>query len=327
MLYPIKFIPRLKERLWGGTELLSRVKQGKGAKIDPTKPYGESWDLSSVAGDESVVANGYLKRNTIEEIVEVYMGNLVGEKNYDRYGLTFPLLIKSLECCDTLSVQVHPDDEAARRRGYRRGKTEMWYIMPSVADAKLYCGFRHDMTEQEYRRRVAEGTLCEALRQYGVAEGDAFFLPTGRVHAIGAGCMLAEVQQASDVTYRMHDYGRRDKDGRERQLHVDEAAEVTQWSTSGDERIRKAPQAGRGVELAGCDYFCVVRYDVEGDAVPLAEAAADSFVILIGVAGEGTVTAGNGREPLRCGESLLVAAECTDIRVEGRVSLLAVYVP
>ena len=288
---------------------------------------GESWEVSGIEGSVSVVAAGDYAGPTLAQLVRCLGPRLVGEHVHALYGDEFPLLVKFIDAHADLSVQVHPDDEAARRRGYRRGKTEMWYIMPSVADAKLYCGFRHDMTEQEYRRRVAEGTLCEALRQYGVAEGDAFFLPTGRVHAIGAGCMLAEVQQASDVTYRMYDYGRRDKDGRERQLHVDEAAEVTQWSTSGDERIRKAPQAGRGVELAGCDYFCVVRYDVEGDAVPLAEAAADSFVILIGVAGEGTVTAGNGREPLRCGESLLVAAECTDIRVEGRVSLLAVYVP
>ena len=128
MLYPIKFIPRLKERLWGGHELLASVKAGKGADIDATKCYGESWELSAVPGDESIVANGFLKKNTIEEITEVYMGNLVGEKNYDRYGLTFPLLIKSLDCHDVLSVQVHPDDELAKERHNSFGKTEMWYV-------------------------------------------------------------------------------------------------------------------------------------------------------------------------------------------------------
>ena len=316
-----KFRPLLKPTLWGGDRIAAMKRLGEVPGI------GESWEVSGIEGSVSVVAAGDYAGQTLAQLVRCLGPRLVGEHVHALYGDEFPLLVKFIDAHADLSVQVHPDDEAARRRGYRRGKTEMWYIMPSVADAKLYCGFRHDMTEQEYRRRVHDGTLCEALRQYAVREGDVFYLPSGRVHAIGAGCMLAEVQQASDVTYRMHDYGRRDKDGRERQLHVDEAAEVTQWSTSGDERIRKAPQAGRGVELAGCDYFCVVRYDVEGDAVPLAEAAADSFVILIGVAGEGTVTAGNGREPLRCGESLLVAAECTDIRVEGRVSLLAVYVP
>ena len=128
MLYPIKFIPRLKERLWGGKELLAKVKAGKGVKIDASKAYGESWELSAVAGDESVVANGFLKKNNIEEITEVYMGNLVGEKNYDRFGLTFPLLIKSLDCKDVLSVQVHPDDELAAERHESYGKTEMWYV-------------------------------------------------------------------------------------------------------------------------------------------------------------------------------------------------------
>lgn len=316
-----KFRPLLKPTLWGGDRIAAMKRLGEVPGI------GESWEVSGIEGSVSVVAAGDYAGQTLAQLVRCLGPRLVGEHVAALYGDEFPLLVKFIDAHADLSVQVHPDDEAARRRGYRRGKTEMWYIMPSAADAKLYCGFRHDMTEQEYRRRVAEGTLCEALRQYGVAEGDAFFLPAGRVHAIGAGCMLAEVQQASDVTYRMYDYGRKDKDGRERQLHVDEAAEVTQWSASGDERIRKAPQAGRGVELAGCDYFCVVRYDVEGDTVSLAEAAADSFVILIGVAGEGTVTAGNGREPLRCGESLLVAAECTDICVEGHLSLLAVYVP
>lgn len=316
-----KFRPLLKPTLWGGDRIAAMKRLGEVPGI------GESWEVSGIEGSVSVVAEGDYAGQTLAQLVRCLGPRLVGEHVHALYSDEFPLLVKFIDAHADLSVQVHPDDEAARRRGHRRGKTEMWYIMPSAADAKLYCGFNRDMTEQEYRRRVAEGTLCEALRQYGVAEGDAFFLPAGRVHAIGAGCVLAEVQQASDVTYRMYDYGRKDKDGRERQLHVDEAAEVTQWNASGDERIRKAPQAGRGVELAGCDYFCVVRYDVEGGTVSLTEAEADSFVILIGVAGEGTVTAGGREEPLRCGETLLVAAECTDICAEGHVSLLAVYVP
>ena len=129
MLYPVKFVPRLKERLWGGKELLATAKAGKAANIDPQKAYGESWELSAVAGDVSVVANGFLKRNNLEEIIEVYMGNLVGDKVYDRYGLTFPLLVKSLDCHDVLSVQVHPDDELAAERHDSYGKTEMWYVV------------------------------------------------------------------------------------------------------------------------------------------------------------------------------------------------------
>lgn len=316
-----KFRPLLKQTLWGGDKIAAMKQLGEVSGV------GESWEVSGLEGNLSVVAEGDYADQTLAQLVRSMGPRLVGKHVHTLYGDEFPLIVKFIDAHADLSVQVHPDDETARRHGYTRGKTEMWYIMSSAADAKLYCGFNHDMTEQEYRRRVAEGTLCEVLRQYDVAEGDAFFLPAGRVHAIGSGCMLAEVHQASDITYRMYDYGRKDKDGRERQLHIDEAAEVTQWSASGDERIRKVPQAGRGVELARCDYFCLARYDVQDDAVSIAEAAADSFVILIGVAGEGTVTAGGRKESLRCGESLLVAAECTDIRVEGHMSLLAVHVP
>ena len=164
MLYPIKFIPRLKERLWGGYELLAKAKAGKTNKIDPTKPYGESWELSAVEGDISVVANGMLKRNNLEEIIEVYMGNLIGDKIYDRYGLTFPLLIKSLDCHDVLSVQVHPDDKLAAERHDSYGKTEMWYVVAAEPGAALYVGFKNNnITREEYIAAVSEDRLHELL--------------------------------------------------------------------------------------------------------------------------------------------------------------------
>ena len=154
MLYPIRFIPRLKERLWGGHELLAKAKAGKAQHVDPTKAYGESWELSAVPGDVSVVANGFLKRNNLEEIIEVYMGNLIGDKIYDRYGLTFPLLIKSLDCHDVLSVQVHPDDELAAERHNSYGKTEMWYVVNRTPGAALYVGFKDtSITREEYSRK------------------------------------------------------------------------------------------------------------------------------------------------------------------------------
>ena len=221
MLYPIKFIPRLKERLWGGHQLLASVKAGKGAKIDPAKCYGESWELSAVPGDESVVANGILKKNTIEEIIEVYMGSLIGEKNYERYGLTFPLLIKSLDCHDVLSVQVHPNDELAAERHNSYGKTEMWYVSGCEEGAALYVGFKDtSITREEYLAAVNEDRLPEILNRVEVKVGDVFFIPAGTVHALGKGIEVLEIQQTSDVTYRIYDWNRVDDKGNPRELHT-----------------------------------------------------------------------------------------------------------
>ena len=188
MLYPVKFVPRLKERLWGGKELLATAKAGKAANIDPQKAYGESWELSAVAGDVSVVANGFLKRNNLEEIIEVYMGNLVGDKVYDRYGLTFPLLVKSLDCHDVLSVQVHPDDELAAERHDSYGTTEMWYVVDCEKGAALYVGFKDTtITREQYIAAVNEDRLPEILNRVEVKAGDVFFIPAGTVHALGKG--------------------------------------------------------------------------------------------------------------------------------------------
>ncbi|MBO5860365.1 MAG: class I mannose-6-phosphate isomerase, partial [Alistipes sp.] len=235
MLYPIKFIPRLKERLWGGKELLATVKAGKGAKIDPSKAYGESWELSAVAGDESVVANGLLKKNNIEEIIEVYMGNLIGEKNYDRYGLTFPLLIKSLDCNDVLSVQVHPDDELAAERHNSYGKTEMWYVSGCKPGAALYVGFKNTaITREEYLQALNEDRLPEIMNRVEVKPGDVFFIPAGTIHALGKGCEVVEIQQTSDITYRVYDWNRVDDNGNPRELHTALAVDAIDFSKDGE---------------------------------------------------------------------------------------------
>ena len=238
MLYPIKFIPRLKERLWGGHELLASVKAGKGATIDPAKCYGESWELSAVPGDESVVANGLLKKNTIEEIIEVYMGSLIGEKNYERYGLTFPLLIKSLDCHDVLSVQVHPNDELAAERHNSYGKTEMWYVSGCEEGAALYVGFKDtSITREEYLAAVNEDRLPEILNRVEVKVGDVFFIPAGTVHALGKGIEVLEIQQTSDVTYRLYDWNRVDDNGNPRELHTALAVDAIDFARDSKECI------------------------------------------------------------------------------------------
>ena len=241
MLYPIKFIPRLKERLWGGKELLATVKAGKGAKIDPSKAYGESWELSAVAGDESVVANGLLKKNNIEEIIEVYMGNLIGEKNYDRYGLTFPLLIKSLDCNDVLSVQVHPDDEIAAERYDALGKSELWYVLDAQPDANVYMGFKREVTAQEFYDKCNDGTVVDLLNVFHPKKGDVLFITPGTVHAVDGNIQLVEIQESSDLTFRLYDWGREFNPATARPLHLDEAIDIIDYRQFDQSLFIKGP--------------------------------------------------------------------------------------
>ena len=187
MLYPLKFKPRVKERIWGGQAILK--KKGKAAsRLAKDKLYGESWDLSSVKGDVSVVSNGFLKGNSLEEVIEVYMGELMGEENFERYGIGFPLLVKYLDCNDKLSVQVHPDDALAMERHDSFGKTEAWYVVDCKPGAAIYLGFKDlKITREEYIAAVAESRLADLLNRVEVKPGDVFFIPAGTVHALGAG--------------------------------------------------------------------------------------------------------------------------------------------
>ncbi len=327
MLYPIKFIPRLKERLWGGTELLSRVKQGKGAKIDPSKPYGECWDLSSVAGDESVVANGYLKRNTIEEIVEVYMGNLVGEKNYDRYGLTFPLLIKSLECCDTLSVQVHPDDDLAAERHDSYGKTEMWYIAGCREGAAIYIGFKDvNISREQYLVAVNEDRLPEIMNRVEVKKGDVFFIPAGTIHALGSGVDVIEIQQTSDITYRIYDWNRVDDKGQPRELHTALAVDAIDFGSDADACYKRYTlKENQAVGVVDCPYFTTNMIALNGNK-EFDYSSLDSFVLYICAEGEADVVMGEHTEHITPYELVLIPAEADVVELRGEATLLEVYI-
>ena len=236
MLYPIRFTPLLKERIWGGKTLLANAKQGKAKKIDASLPYGESWELSAVKGDESVVANGFLKRNNIEEIIEVYMGNLMGDKVYDRYGLMFPLLVKTLDCNNVLSVQVHPNDELAMERHESYGKTEMWYVIDAEPGASLYVGFKDkNTTREKYIEAINNDTLPELLNKVEVKAGDVFFIPAGTVHALGKGIKVVEIQQTSDITYRIYDWNRVDEHGKSRELHTALAIDAIDFAKSSED--------------------------------------------------------------------------------------------
>ena len=277
-------------------------------------------------GNETVVADGEYAGKKLNELVIEQKDKLVGKANYERFGDEFPLLIKFIDARQDLSIQVHPTDEIAKRQGKERGKTEMWYIMDSDKDAKLYSGLKKQITPEQYKAMVEDDTITDALAQYEVKEDDCFFLPAGRIHAIGTGCFLAEIQQTSDVTYRIYDFKRKDKDGNYRQLHTKEAAECINYTVEDDYRTHYEHKKNEGVTLVECPYFTTAVYDLD-EPMTLDYSELDSFVILIGLKGEGTITDNEGNTvTISAGESILVPATTDTLRVEGTIKMLETYV-
>ena len=318
---PLKFNALLKSTLWGGEKIIPfknlDVKQ---------ENVGESWEISGVKDNETIVSDGPYAGKKLNEVVAELKGKLVGEDNYKRFGDEFPLLIKFIDARQDLSIQVHPTDEIAQKQGKERGKTEMWYIMDSDPDAKLYSGLKKEITPEEYKAMVEDDTITEALAQYAVKEGDCFFLPAGRIHAIGTGCFLAEIQQTSDVTYRIYDFKRKDKDGNYRQLHTKEAAECINYQVESNYRTEYAPLKNQGITLVNCPYFSTAVYDLD-EPMTLDYSELDSFVILIGMKGEGTITDNEGNTvSLQAGESMLIPATTQTLKVEGTIKFLETYV-
>ncbi len=317
----IKFRPLLKSTIWGGEKIIP-FKQ-----LDAQQEQvGESWEISGVKDNETIIASGEHQGKPLNQLVAELKAELVGKENYERFGNEFPLLIKFIDARQDLSIQVHPTDEIAHRQGKPRGKTEMWYIMDCDPGAKLYSGLRQQITPERYKEMVEDDTICDALAQYEVSEGDVFFLPAGRIHAIGAGCFLAEIQQTSDVTYRIYDFKRRDKDGNYRQLHTHEAAESINYQVESDYRTHYTPMKNEGVQLVQCPYFTTAVYDLD-EPMTLDYSELDSFVILIGLSGSATITDEEGNQTsLKAGETLLVPATAHELKVEGTVKFLETYV-
>jgi mannose-6-phosphate isomerase len=326
MLYPLKFKPRVKERIWGGQAIVA--KKGKAAgRLAKDKLYGESWDLSSVKGDVSVVANGFLKGNNLEEIIEVYMGELVGEENFEHYGLEFPLLIKYLDCNDKLSVQVHPDDALAEERHNSFGKTEAWYVVDCKPGAAIYLGFKDlNLTREEYIAAVSESRLEELLNKVEVKPGDTFFIPAGTVHALGAGLEVVEVQQTSDITYRIYDWDRVDAEGKSRELHTALAVDAIDFEADAELLHRKYElQKGGEAKVIESNYFTMVLHDVAGGKnFDLSEL--DSFVVYIALNGSVRIFADGNEETLEEGEVILIPAEVNEVVTEGNAKLMEVYI-
>lgn len=321
---PLKFEPLLKSILWGGDKIIPF----KGLDMEmPT--VGESWEISGVKGNVSVVAEGEYKGRDLNSLVEEMKGALIGESNYERFGTEFPLLIKFIDARQPLSIQVHPTDEIAQKQGKgSKGKTEMWYVMESDPDAKLRSGMKSKLTPDEYAAKVEDGTITDALCEYNVKNGDVFFLPAGRIHSIGAGCFIAEIQQTSDVTYRIYDFKRKDKNGNERELHTELAKEAINFEVYPEYRTLYTPEKNAPVDLVSCDYFTTGVYDLtETMAIDYSEL--DSFIIYICL--EGKATLANELEEsieIKAGESILIPANTQEITVypEGHCKFLETYV-
>lgn len=318
---PIKFKSLLKQTLWGGDKIIPFKHINE--HIDNV---GESWEISGVPGNETIVANGAYKGLQLNALVEQLKEKLVGQANFNRFGTEFPLLIKFIDARQDLSIQVHPTDEIAHRQGKERGKTEMWYIMNSEPGAQLYSGLKRQITPDEYKQMVEDDTICDALAQYEVKEGDVFFLPAGRIHAIGSGCFLAEIQQTSDVTYRIYDFKRKDKNGNYRELHTQLAAESIDYHVENDYRTAYTPQPNRGVSLVECPYFTTSVYDLD-EPMTIDYSELDSFVILIGMKGEASIKDNEGNETtLKAGETILIPATTQCLDIEGNIKFLETYV-
>ena len=315
-----KFEPLLKQTVWGGDKIIPF--KHLNTKMEQV---GESWEISGVKDFETIVANGPDKGKSLNQLVSEMKDQLVGKENYERFGDEFPLLVKFIDAHQDLSIQVHPSDEVAHRQGKSHGKTEMWYALPSTPGAMLYNGLKQQITPEQYKQMVENDTITDALARYEVHEGDVFFIPAGRIHTIGAGCFVAEIQQTSDVTYRIYDFKRKDKNGNYRELHTQLAAESIDYTVLDNYRTEYEPLKNEGVQVATCPYFTTAVYDLT-EPMTLDYSELDSFVILIAVKGEGRLICNGEEMPFQMGDTLLFPATTNEVRVEGEVRFLETYV-
>lgn len=322
-MYPLKFEPILKQTLWGGDKIIS-FKQLNDTRTE----VGESWEISAVEGSESIVAEGPDKGMTLTEVLSKYREELLGEANYARFGVKFPLLVKFIDARQDLSIQVHPSDELAKKRHNSMGKTEMWYVIGADKGAKLRSGFSEQITPKEYKDRVYNNTITEVLQEYDIQPGDVFFLPAGRVHSIGAGAFIAEIQQTSDVTYRIYDFDRKDSKGNARELHTDLAREAINFEVLDDYRTQYDVVENEPIELVACPYFTTSLYDMT-EEITCDYSELDSFVIFVCVEGSCTLYDNEKNEvSFKAGETILMPASIQEVTIvpNGKVKLLETYV-
>lgn len=326
VLYPLKFAPAYFEKIWGGQHVKTILHQDFGDLMN----CGEMWLLSGLEGQNSIVCNGDFAGDELNDLIETFMGDLVGEDVFNKYGERFPLLIKIIDPLDNLSIQVHPDDELAQKIGLYNGKTEMWYVMNAEKGAKLVSGFNRDVTPKEFEEAVANKSVEGMLNYVDVHNDDTFFIPARKIHALGAGCMVAEIQQTSDTSYRVYDWDRIDRFGMKRELHIDEALATINFKKEDSGKVsydKKTKNAT--VNLVKCPYFTtnLIKLDTKS-ALVKDYSELDSFVILMSTEGSFILSYENGTEAVRTGECILIPNVINKVEIisDGECKLLEVYI-
>lgn len=322
-LYPLKFREIFKEKVWGG----NRMKGLLDKNYDPLPNCGESWELSAVEDYVSVVKNGFLQDNDLRELIEIYMGDLVGDKVFDLFGTEFPLLVKFLDTADYLSVQVHPDDAIAKERHGSQGKTEMWYVVDAQPGAEIIVGFSQEVDRQTFLKHLEQNTLRQILNIEKAKAGDVFFLPAGRIHAIGAGITLCEIQQSSDVTYRIYDWDRPGLDGKMRELHLDQALDVMDYKVQPSYKTAYEPRLNGQTSLVKNPYFTTNMLALD-KAMEMDYFFLDSFVLYVCLQGGCNIEYPWGNETIKKGETILLPAEIKNVKLipAGQCKLLETYI-
>ena len=317
-LYPLRFTPILKEKIWGGEKLGNIL----GKSTNGMDQVGESWEISAVESDPSIVSEGYLKGRDLSGLLIEFKERLVGKRVYKKYGNWFPLLFKYIDANDDLSIQVHPQE------GLENSKTEMWYIMESDPGASLYSGFVKQETPESFKKEFLLGNILKILNRDQVNKYDAFFLPSGRVHSIGKGMLLAEIQQNSDTTYRLYDFDRLDNQGNSRELHIDQGSDALDFSQIGSNKKTIIPHVGCQ-ELINSKYFNSRLWQLDAGHSANMVNSNDSFLVYMVLGGNGYLEWNEKRFALNIGDSILVPAEIQNFRMiaTSNWEFLEVWVP
>jgi len=317
-LYPLQFEPILKERIWGGTKLKTLLHKPIASEIT-----GESWELSTVKGDVSVIANGDLKGKDLNEVIAEYPNELLGSRVHARFGNEFPLLFKYLDAREDLSIQVHPNDELAKKRHNSFGKTEMWYVMQADPNSRLIVGFKEKSNAQQYVKHLEDKTLLSILDSVKVEVGDVFFLETGTVHAIGAGLVIAEIQQTSDITYRIYDFDRVDANGNTRELHIDLALDAINYDRV-EAKKDYSKTENQSNTMVDCKYFTTNIIPLDGEATLQKDGS--SFTVLMCTEGHFELKTADGSYHYKKGDTVLVPAQIRDLQLDGKATVLEIYI-
>jgi mannose-6-phosphate isomerase len=316
--YPLQFEPILKERIWGGEKLKTILNKPIVSKIT-----GESWELSTVEGDVSIVVNGELKGKSLMDLIDEMPNEILGTTVYERFGKQFPLLFKYLDAREDLSIQVHPNDKLAKERHNSFGKTEMWFVTQADADARIIVGFKENSSKEEYLQHLNDKTLVSILDDVKAKAGDVFFLETGTVHAIGAGLVVAEIQQTSDITYRLYDFDRKDAQGNTRELHVDLALDAINYNKV-DTRKKYETKANTSNVVVDCPYFTTNFIPLE-NKVEVSKSG-ETFTVYMCIEGNFEIEYDGFKQAYKKGDTVLVPAEINAFVLNGNASILEIYI-